>query len=180
MKIDRTWRKRGLAALLCALCLTLAACGGGAEGTDGAGSGIIDLNTPDAIIAAEVGTTTESDARSAYPDAQIVYVNSATDGLLAVTSGKADAYAMNLTAYESSVEPQRSDVTLHPDGVVGEGGDVAVGISPVTDLPNAAELINGFIAEIQADGTLEDMNRRWETEHDYTMPDIPVPEDSMA
>ena len=177
MKIDRTWRKRGLAALLCALCLTLAACGGGAEGADGAGSGIIDLNTPDAIIAAEVGTTTESDARSAYPDAQIVYVNSATDGLLAVTSGKADAYAMNLTAYESSVEPQRSDVTLHPDGVVGEGGDVAVGISPVTDLPNAAELINGFIAEIQADGTLEDMNRRWETEHDYTMPDIPAPED---
>ncbi len=146
MKIDRTWRKRGLAALLCALCLTLAACGGGAEGADGAGSGIIDLNTPDAIIAAEVGTTT-------------------------------DAYAMNLTAYESSVEPQRSDVTLHPDGVVGEGGDVAVGISPVTDLPNAAELINGFIAEIQADGTLEDMNRRWETEHDYTMPDIPAPED---
>ena len=135
------------------------------------------MNTPDAIIAAEVGTTTESDARSAYPDAQIVYVNSATDGLLAVTSGKADAYAMNLTAYESSVEPQRSDVTLHPDGVVGEGGDVAVGISPVTDLPNAAELINGFIAEIQADGTLEDMNRRWETEHDYTMPDIPALED---
>ena len=60
MKIDRTWRKRGLAALLGALCLTLAACGGGAEGADGAGSGIIDLNTPDAIIAAEVGTTTES------------------------------------------------------------------------------------------------------------------------
>ena len=84
---------------------------------------------------------------------------------------------MNLTAYESSVESQRSDVTLHPDGVVGTGGDVAVGISPVTELSNAAELINGFIAEIKADGTLDDMNRRWETEHDYTMPEIPVPED---
>ena len=175
MREDRTWRKQAFAALLCVLC-ALTSVRGEARAAGGE-SGAIDLHSPDAVIAAEVGTTTESDARSAYPNAQIVYVNSATDGLLAVTSGKADAYAMNLTAYESSVEPQRSDVALHPDGVVGEGGDVVVGISPVTELPNAAELINGFIAEIQADGTLEDMNRRWETEHDYTMPDIPAPED---
>ena len=175
MKLDRTWRRRAAAALLGAVYLTLTACGAAAAAAEEDG-GIIDLNDPDVVIAAEVGTTTESDARSAYPDAQIVYVNSATDGLLAVTSGKADAYAMNLTAYESSVEPQRSDVTLHPDGVVGEGGDVVVGISPVTELPGAADLINGFIAEIKADGTLEDMNRRWETEHDYAMPEIPQAE----
>ncbi len=176
MKLDRTWRRRAAAALLGAVYLTLTACGAAAAAAEEDG-GIIDLNDPDVVIAAEVGTTTESDARSAYPDAQIVYVNSATDGLLAVTSGKADAYAMNLTAYESSVEPQRSDVTLHPDGVVGEGGDVVVGISPVTELPGAADLINGFIAEIKADGTLEDMNRRWETEHDYAMPEIAAPEE---
>ncbi len=177
MRTDRTWKKSAVVWLLCAVCLMTAACSsaGSSAGTDSGEA--IDLNAPDAVIAAEVGTTTESDARSAYPNAQIVYVNSATDGLLAVTSGKADAYAMNLTAYESSVESQRSDVTLHPDGVVGTGGDVAVGISPVTELSNAAELINGFIAEIKADGTLDDMNRRWETEHDYTMPEIPVPED---
>ena len=175
MKLDRTWRRRAAAALLGAVCLILSACGAGAADAE-EGGGIIDLNDPDVVIAAEVGTTTESDARSAYPDAQIVYVNSATDGLLAVTSGKADAYAMDLTAYESSVESQRSDVTVHPDGVVGTGGDVVVGISPVTELPGAADLINGFIAEIKADGTLEDMRRRWETEHDYTMPEIAEPE----
>ena len=121
MKIDRIWRKRGLVWLLCAVCLTLTACSSRDDGVTTDSGGTIDLNAPEAVIAAEVGTTTESDARSAYPNAQIVYVNSATDGLLAVTSGKADAYAMNLTAYESSVEPQRSDVTLHPDGVVGRG-----------------------------------------------------------
>ncbi len=170
------WKKRALAVLLCAVCLTLTACGREAAEADADGGAAVELNDPDAIIAAEVGTTTESDARSAYPEAQVVYVNSAADGLLAVTSGKADAYAMNLTAYESGVETQRSDVTLHPDGVVGEGGDVVVGVSPVTDLPDAVNLINAFIAEIKADGTLEDMDRRWETEHDYTMPDIPTPE----
>ena len=176
MRADRTWRKRVLAWLMCVVCLTTTVYGSSDGDSSTDSSGAINLNSPDAVIAVEVGTTTESDARSAYPDAQIIYVNSATDGLLNVTSGKADAYAMNLTAYESSVKSQRNDVTLHPDGVVGEGGDVVVGISPVTDLPNAAELINGFIAEIKADGTLDDMNRRWETEHDYTMPDIPVPE----
>ena len=177
MRTDRTWKKSAVVWLLCAVCLMTAACSS-AGSSAGTGSGeAIGLNAPDAVIAAEVGTTTESDARSAYPNAQIVYVNSATDGLLAVTSGKADAYAMNLTAYESSVESQRSDVTLHPDGVVGTGGDVAVGISPGTELSNAAELINGFIAEIKADGTLDDMNRRWETEHDYTMPGNPAPEE---
>ncbi len=177
LKPDRTWRKRSLAGLLCALCLTLTACGSGSDHSDTGDQQPVDLHAPDTLIAAEVGTTTESDARSAYPEAQIVYVNSATDGLLAVTAGKADAYAMNLTAYESSVASQRSDVALHPDGIVGEGGEVVVGISPVTELPHAAELINDFIADIKADGTLEDMNRRWETEHDYTMPDIPAPED---
>lgn len=176
MKPNSTWKKRAIVALLGMLCLALTACGSAGEPSSTQSGETLNLNSPDVTIAAEVGTTTESDARSAYPEAQIMYVNSATDGLLTVTSGKADAYAMNLTAYESSVEPQRNDVTLHPDGVVGEGGDVVVGISPVTDLPNAAELINGFIAEIKADGTLDDMNRRWETEHDYTMPDIPVPE----
>ena len=122
MRMSGTWRKGTIALLMCAICLMLAACGSGNSGPESEGGGMVDLSAPDAVIAAEVGTTTESDARSAYPDAQIVYVNSATDGLLAVTSGKADAYAMNLTAYESSVEPQRSDVAIHPDGVVGEGG----------------------------------------------------------
>ena len=50
-----------------------------------------DLNSPAAIIAVEVGTSTEEAAREAYPDATYIYVNSASDGLLAVTSGKASA-----------------------------------------------------------------------------------------
>ena len=90
MRTDRTWKKSAVVWLLCAVCLMTAACcsAGSSAGTDSGET--IDLNAPDAVIAAEVGTTTESDARSAYPNAQIVYVNSATDGLLAVTSASRD------------------------------------------------------------------------------------------
>ena len=158
--------------LLCALLPALAGCGDGGEET-----GVPDLHQPSAVIAVEVGTTTETDARLEYPDAQYIYVNSATDGLLAVSTGKATAFAMNRASFESSVQGQDDRVMEHPDGVVGEGGSVAVGISPASALPDAAALVNAFIAELKADGTLEDMSRRWEQEHDYAMPDIPVPED---
>ena len=68
MRTDRTWKKSAVVWLLCAVCLMTAACS-----SAGTGSGeTIDMNAPDAVIAAEVGTTTESDARSAYPNAQIV------------------------------------------------------------------------------------------------------------
>ena len=170
------FRKRAAALLmLCALLCTLAACGASEEG--GGAEGVVDLHAPGTVIATEVGTTTESDARLEYPDAEFIYVNSATDGLLAVTSGKATAYAMNKTAYESAVESSGREVMLHPDGVVGEGGNVAVGISPVTQLDDAEGLINSFIEQVSSDGTLDDMNRRWEVEHDFTMPDIPAAED---
>ena len=158
--------------LLCALLPALAACGDGGEEAD-----VPDLHQPSAVIAVEVGTTTETDARLEYPDAQYIYVNSATDGLLAVSTGKATAFAMNRASFESSVQGQDDRVMEHPDGVVGEGGSVAVGISPASALPDAAALVNAFIAELKADGTLEDMSRRWEQEQDYTMPDIPAPED---
>ena len=88
VRADRTWRKRVLAWLMCVVCLTTTVYGSSDGDSSTDSSGAINLNSPDAVIAVEVGTTTESDARSAYPDAQIIYVNSATDGLLNVTSGK--------------------------------------------------------------------------------------------
>ena len=158
--------------LLCILLLLLSGCGA----SDG-DSGVPDLHLPSSVIAVEVGTTTESDARLEYPDAQYIYVNSATDGLLAVTAGKAAAFAMNRAAFESSIQGRDERVMQHPDGIVGVGGSVAVGISPASSLPDAAALINAFISEMRSDGTLDDMSRRWEHEQDYAMPDIPVPEE---
>ncbi len=129
-----------------------------------------DLET--AIIAVEVGTTTESAARETYPDAEYIYVNSAADGYLAVQSGKADAFAVSKTAYESSVAVGVSGLRVHSDGVIGTPGSTAVAVSPKTEIAGALNNINDFLDEIEADGTLEDMKQRWIIEQDYTMPEI--------
>ncbi len=132
----------------------------------------IDLNSPAITIAVEVGTIPESNAREAYPNANFIYVNSASDGILAVTTGKATAFAVDKRTYESATSTVKDNITLHTDGVIGSPGKIAAGISPVTEVPNAKELINAFIAEMTSNGTLADMNQRWCVEHDYTMPEI--------
>ena len=172
---NRRGKKLFAILALCALLTALPGCGSGSDTAEEGGAP--DLHLSSAVIAVEAGTTTETDARLEYPDAQYVYVNSATDGLLAVSSGRATAFAMNRASFESSVEGQDDKVMLHPDGVVGVGGSIAVGISPASSIPDAASLINAFIRDAQADGTLDDMARRWELEHDYTMPDIPAAEE---
>ena len=131
-----------------------------------------DLNSPDVTIAIEAATATETDARAKYPEANYIYVSNATDGMLAVLSGKADAFAVDLSTYESSVASGTTGLRLHSDGVIGEVGNVSVGVSRLTAIPDAKALIDEFLAEITADGTLEDMRTRWLIDRDYTIPDI--------
>ncbi len=168
------------AGLLMALLITLTAslfpAVGFAADSESIAGPDCDLNSASAVIAVEVGTTTEEAARATYPNASFIYVNNASDGILSVTSGKASAYAVSKTTYESIIHSGTEGITMHSDGFIGEIGEVAVGISPVTTIDNAQELINAFIAEIQQDGTMTDMENRWKVERDYTMPEIEKPQ----
>ena len=129
-----------------------------------------DLKT--AVIAVEVGTTTEAAARKTYSDAEYIYVNSAADGYLAVQTGKADAFAVEKNTYNSSVALGTTGLRIHSDGVIGTPGSTAVAVSPTTELPDALNKINDFLAELEADGTLEEMKHRWIVEQNYDMPEI--------
>ena len=53
---------------------------------------------------------------------------------------------------------------------------VAVGVSPVSRIPNLRQKINTFIAEAKADGTLDDMYDRWVIRDEEIMPNIPPAE----
>ncbi len=132
----------------------------------------INLNSPTVTIAVESGSMMESAAKAAYPDASYIYVSNVSNGLLAVTSGQAAAYAIDKYSYESTVSADEADVALHSDGVLPETGEVAVGISPVTQIDHAKELIDAFLAEAEEDGTLQDIRNRWCVDFDYTMPEI--------
>ena len=58
-----------------------------------------DLNDPSVTIAIQPSTTTGMEAQAKYPNAKYIYVNSDTDGIMQVTSGKADAYAIDRNYY---------------------------------------------------------------------------------
>ncbi len=135
----------------------------------------IDLNSPDVTIAVEAETLTEMAARQTYPNAKYIYVANAPDGLLSVTTGKADAFALDQSTYEGAIYSGTTGITTHPDGVAGTVGKVSVGISPASRIPAAAEKINAFLDEMDTNGTLADMERRWAVEHNYEMPAIETP-----
>ena len=63
------------------------------------------------------------------------------------------------------------------DMTLGEGNISAIGISPVTKIPDLQENIDAFLAELKADGTIEDMMQRWVVQREESMPEIPVPEE---
>ena len=134
-----------------------------------------NLNDPSIKIAIQPTTTTGVEASAKYPNAEFLFVNSDADGILQVTSGKADAYAVDLNYFEARKQTGKDDLRLHSDNIIGPGGDIAVAISRKTEIPNAVEALNAFINSVKEDGTIDDMLRRWTVENDYTMPDIEEP-----
>lgn len=132
----------------------------------------LDLNRETVTIAIETGTTTEAAARAAYPQAKFIIVDDAIDGFLTVTSRKADAFAADKTALESFLASGNMGLSIYGNTTVGEPGNVAVAISPVTGISDAEGKINDFLQEMSENGTLDDMRRRWLVEHDYAMPKI--------
>lgn len=140
-------------------------------------NGDINLNSPGVTIAVEATTIPESTARQAYPLANFIYVNSAPDGFLSVQSGKATAFAVSRQTYQSAIDAGTQGLRLHADGVVGEVGNVAVGISPLAQIEDAQGKINAFLAQMRSQGVLEEMNQRWLVDRDYAMPEIAVASD---
>lgn len=134
-----------------------------------------DLNDPSIRIALQPTTTTGDEAAAKYPKAKFIYVNNDIDGIMQVTSGKADAYAIDLNYFEARKQTGKNDIRIHSDNVIGPGGDIAVGISRSSKMKKHTDELNEFIKTVKEDGTLDDMLQRWTVNGDYTMPEIKEP-----
>lgn len=169
----REKRLMRLALVLAALLILSAGCGSEKQ-TDAA---VTDLQGAPAVIAVETGTTTETAARQVWPQAQYMIVDDAIAGFLAVTSRKADAFAVDKTIFESYIASGNGGLRIWGEETVGEPGNVAVAVSPATKLPDAREQVNAFLREMAEEGTLQDMRNRWLILHDYRMPEIAAPKE---
>lgn len=136
----------------------------------------LDLNSPEITVAVEVGTVTEKEAKKAFPKAKNMIVTDATNGFLAVKTKKAHGYATERNVFDAYVMAGGNGVKIYRDTVIGIPGNKVVGVSKKTKIPNAEKLVNDFLDEMWANGTIEDMRTRWLVRHDVEMPEISKPE----
>lgn len=136
------------------------------------------LNHKSYSVGSDEGSAGMFDVEAYLPEAELMLYSSSVTGYAAVQQGELDAYAYDRIMMEFAIANGLEGVRLL-DGSLGEGMDIAVGISPKTQIPGLTEKVNQFLQELRQDGTLEDMYRRWVTTADSEMPDIPKAEDPV-
>ena len=137
-----------------------------------------DLNRAGRRIGISQGSAAEAIVRSELPEADIVYFTDNLLGYTSVAQGKTDAYVFDRTQMQLAVDSGLTGVRLLPE-TMDETVRIAVGYSDRSRIPNLKDRLNGFIAEAKADGTLDDMRRRWVLERNYAMPEIPPAENPL-
>ena len=160
-------------AVLAALLLLLTGCG------RGAGKRITtadDLNDRRFTIGVDQGSAADLIAEAVFSQAKFAYFSDKFMGYRAVADGKVDAFVYDRRQMEIAIDNGLTGVRLLEE-TPGEAVDIAVGLSPVSGIDGLEEKINAFIASLRADGTLDDMFRRWVAEGESEMPDIPAPEE---
>ena len=133
------------------------------------------LNKQEIKVGVSQGSAAEAAVMSELPEATIIYYTDNLLGYTAVAQGKLDAYVHDLVQMQLTIDNGLTGVHLLPE-VMDETVKIAVGISDVSKISDLTEKTNRFIAEVKADGTLDDMYRRWVLEGNGVMPEIPTPD----
>lgn len=133
------------------------------------------LNKPGVKIGVMFDLVEFDTLKKDYPDAEVIAYHDNPLGYKDVANGRIDAYVYARRQMELAIENDTKGVRLLEENY--RENPVAVGISPKSTIPDLQGKLNAFIAELKADGTLDDMYRRWLVEADYKMPDIPAAKD---
>ncbi len=133
-----------------------------------------DLNKPGRTVGTGEGSAATLIVENELPDVKIVYLEGNT-GYESVAQGKIDAYIFDRRQMQLAIDNGRKGVRLLDENM-DESVHVAVGISPVSRIPDIQDKLNQMISELKSDGTLDDMYERWVIKKDETMPVISVPE----
>jgi len=129
------------------------------------------LAQPGIRIAIGLNTPAEQTLRQDYPEAVLVPYSDIFLAYMDVAKGRADVCISARKEMEFAIRNGLSGVRLLEENYASN--KIAVGISPVTAIPDLKGKLNTFIAESKADGTLDDMYERWVLRGEETMPDIP-------
>ncbi len=161
-----TFMKHHLLLMLTALTFAVAGCG-----SDDAGITRLAQLEGGRTFAVPTGTVADQSVLKRFPDARIEYYNTVLDCALAVQHGKADAAVYDLPVLKN-IAGKNDGLVVLPELLADDQYGFAVQLSN-TALKQA---IDATLAELKADGTYDDMMKRWFPAKGAPtpMPDIPL------
>ena len=116
-----------------------------------------ELNKEGVRIAVQSGTTGETYVEEHFPKAEAVPYTNSTDCFAYLQSGKVDAACTNLAVVNKMIAGTYSDAEVVITEATGE--DYAIVISKKNPALTAA--INKALAELKADGTVDQLLQKW-------------------
>lgn len=155
-----------------AVCLVLSLMAGCTRHNEVPITSLQQLNDSRYTIGYGEGHSAYTAIKELLPNAKLHSFNSHIIGFEAARLGKIDGYAYDRLQLELAIDNGLSGVRLLDENL-GDPIDIAVGLSPVSKIPDLEKKINAFLAEIKADGTFKEIENRWLNEGNDTMPDIP-------
>jgi len=129
------------------------------------------LNRTGIRIGVGTGSASAEIAEKEFTNAQFVYFTENVSAYNAVAQGKADAFVFERSQMQMAIDNGIKGVHLLDENM-DEEIRIAAGISPVSRIPDLKAKMNAFIAEIKANGTLDEMYDRWVIQRNETMPEI--------
>ncbi len=163
------WIPEILTFLMAMMLLLLSVCRAAAEITS-----VSDLKVQGITVGISQGSAAESIVMKELSQAKLVYFNDNPSAYLAVSQGKINAFIFDYNQMRIALEQGVTGVHLLKD-TLGEVVQVAVGISPVSKIPDLQNKINQFISELRTNGLLDEMYRRWVI-NEEGMPNLPKAE----
>lgn len=136
---------------------------------------IEQLNEPTYTIGVPEGGAGMYMAEKYLPKAEQKTFSGNTSGYLAISQGKLDGFVYDRVMMEFAIASGLENVELLEENL-GESMDVAVGISPKSQIGDLKDKVNQFLADAKAEGTLDDMYDRWVSKAESTMPEISMPQ----
>ena len=116
-----------------------------------------ELNKEGVRIAVQSGTTGETYVEEHFPKAEAVPYTNSTDCFAYMQSGQVNAVCTNMAVVNRMLEGTYSDAEVVLTEATGE--DYAIVISK--DNPALTAAINGALAELKAEGALDQMLEQW-------------------
>ena len=167
--------KRRLSLIIVAVLLVCAlALSGHAERSKTPITSLDDLAQPGIIIAVGLDTPAEASLQKDYPGAKLIPYSDIFMAYLDVANGRIDACVNARREMEFAIDHGFTGVRLLDENYMTN--KIAVGISPVSPIPDLKGRLNTFIAEKKSDGTLDEMYDRWVTWGEEIMPELPEAE----